>query len=260
MAEHLIECLLSEQYYLYAKYAIPSEINRMMGDLYGDISTSALQKAFLGFCDYAKTLTDATEKMLVYYSIPRLVNGAKYLKEDVMQFLWNALPNEKGLPEIAILNWLTQLGDMRAEALYFSRIVEDEVFSQYNRGAYLFYQQDRPDEIYVSADEGKEVEWQATALAFVEHFKSVEIRQKCIRRPDLAIMLSFVRSGKRVYPFFASYFGHMTEEQVITLSFDDKYIALLEKQNVDVEARKQETAALLQELKREIFMRFTDVF
>ena len=251
-AEQAVEYLLHGKYAFFAQHSIASEVNRMMGDLYKDVSSLALEQAFEGLGAYTKTLTDDTEKMRMYYFIPRLVSGTKHLRPKVTRFLQEALPSETGLSKIAILNWLTQLGDMQAEALYLDLICNDPVFSSYNRGAYLFYQQDRPDDTRVFRDVGTDTEWQATALAFIEHFRSEELRQKCIRRPDMAIMLSFLRTGKKAYPYFISYFGSLCEEKLLSITFDERYTQLLQQQGIDVERRKQEMAELLRDLQAEL--------
>ena len=46
------------------------------------------------------------------------------------------------------------------------------------------------------------IEWQATARSFVEHFESKELRHLLIRRTDIATMLSFIKTGKKIFFLF----------------------------------------------------------
>ena len=252
VAEAALRLLRDGNYGFFSEYNIPSEVNRMLGDFYAEIPCSELVKSFNGLCKYAETLQNESSKLLIMYFIPRLALSSKTVKPAVVDFLRQQSKAVKSFSLIAILNWLTQLGDVEAAERYFELINGDIEFSKYNRGSYLIYQGDRPDKVHGFDDSDGNPEWEATARSFIEHLDSNEIRHSFIRRVDFAIIISFIKNGKRIYPFFKEYFEKMTEEHLMDITFTDKYVKSLRDAGFDESALRKSLSELLLVIKNEL--------
>ena len=251
-AEEIVKLLRGYDYGFFIKYPINSETNRMVGDFCAEISESELSSILHRLCNYSRALNDDVPKLMMYYLIPRIAEKTNSIRDDVVKYLKGLLLIEHGIARIAILNWLVQFGDVSAEQEYYNLITNDRSFSNLNRGSYLIYQQDRPDELFGFDDMDDNIEWQATARSFVEHFESKELRHLLIRRTDIATMLSFIKTGKKIYPFFSQYFLNLTSEDFLRNSFNIDVDNFLLSKGIDVNDRKKELLELFETLKKEI--------
>ena len=214
LADMAVKRIKERDFSLFSKYPFTSEVNRMIANLSFDITRNEIEDIIDRACSFSVGLKSETERLLFYHFIPRLADKDQALQERVRVFL-NQLPLESmGFSSIAVYNWLAQYGDLKAEKEYFDLIRTDDKFAAWQRGCYLIYKGDRPEQKFGFADDDGEMDWLATATSFIEHFNNIHNRHRFIRRIDIATMISFLNSGKTVYPTFSDYFLSLDEDKL----------------------------------------------
>ncbi len=249
LADFAVKRIREHDFAFFARYSFNSEINRMIANLSYGVTLREMGIIIDRACEYSRTLSTDEERLIFYYFIPRLAGNVTPLMEQVSRFLNSILSEGLGLWSIAVYNWLTQYGDTDAEEEYLRLVRTDERFAAWQRGSYLIYQGDRPEQKFGFADDDGETDWLSTATSFIEHFRSGETRHRFIRRVDIATVISFLTSGKDSYSVLSDYFLSLDEDELVRDYRSEPVKNTLESNGISVEERCDDLAALLSDLK-----------
>lgn len=266
VAEAMLKRIVKCDFEVFSRYAIPSEVNRMIRDFLkgagsdGKIAKTEMAGIFEDACKYLYSLSDRIAKLRMYYFVPSFAFASKSFRPAVIEFLKRSLEKEKDIfHKVPIVIWLAQLGDVYGEGLFYKWLDEDvDGFEAWARGCHLVYQTDRGDDAIENfLDMDGNTSWPATAKSFVEHFHSNDERHLYTRRTDLRLMIAFVESGKDIYPDFEEFVMNYEIEKLWTMGCSDKVLSNWRAQGLDIETRKRELAELLERLRTALKKRKT---
>lgn len=254
VAEEMTRSIMNEEFEIFSKYAIPSEVNRMIRDFLTDPNVPISKKAeiFRSALMYLYGLTDRVAKLRMYYFVPSFAFASRSFVKPVVEFLTDALSREKDvIHRVPIVIWLAQFGDVNGEKIFYESLCHDPQFNVCARGCHLVYQTDRSDKrIENFFDNDGKTEWSATAKSFMEHFNSNDPRHLYTRRTDLKLMIDFIKNGnKTVYPDFREFILGYDVERLWTMPCNEDVFANWSAQGLDVEQRKCELEKLFLELR-----------
>ena len=231
IAERIINCFLNSNdvsSVLGDRSILSSSSNRMIPSLVHFFYSNKIDKIIDNLKKEYETVKSHSEKLVVLYTLPRFSFLDESKTEEITKYLEDRFKlldieakedKDSNLEIVPILIWLSQMGNLEFEKLYYDRIFANKTFDSINRGCHLVYYHD-VEKPFGYRDMGFG-SWSNTAKSFMEHYaKPCHIRHLFLRRLDMAIVRSFVLSHKEIPQEIIDFFDKMTANDIKTETLD----------------------------------------